>query len=144
MVTGSSAALTPGSVLDLADAEYVLLTTYTSDGRPKPTPMWAALDGDALVVTTEADSWKVRRARATPRVTLAACDARGNPLGSPVEGLALVVTDRLWERVEAAVVAKYGWKHRVIQLVRRFRRRPGGGAGLVIRDVPPPAPSPQA
>ena len=62
-------------------SEYILLTTFTKDGRPKPTPIWAAPDGDRLLVITEENSWKVKRIRNTPRVTLAACDVRGNPKG---------------------------------------------------------------
>lgn len=40
---------------DLAEAQYLLLTTFTKDGRPKPVPIWAALDtdrGDRLLVIT--------------------------------------------------------------------------------------------
>lgn len=54
---------------DLAKAQYILLTTFTKDGRPKPVPVWAALDkdrGDRLLVITEGKSWKVKRIRNTP------------------------------------------------------------------------------
>ncbi|WP_197509209.1 pyridoxamine 5'-phosphate oxidase family protein, partial [Mycobacterium sp. E3247] len=33
---------------DLAKAQYILLTTFTKDGKPKPVPVWAAADGDRL------------------------------------------------------------------------------------------------
>src|SRR6185437_7382003 len=33
------------SFADIAKAQYILLTTFTKDGRPKPTPIWAANDG---------------------------------------------------------------------------------------------------
>ena len=59
----------------------MLLTTFTKDGRPKPTAIWAAPDGDRLLVITEEKSWKVKRIRNTPRVTLAVCDLRGKPEG---------------------------------------------------------------
>ncbi len=64
---------------DVAKSKYVLLTTFTKDGRPKPTAIWAAPDGDRLLVITEEDAWKVKRIRNTPRVTLAMCDMRGKP-----------------------------------------------------------------
>ncbi|MDT7721737.1 MAG: uncharacterized protein QOE94_2748, partial [Mycobacterium sp.] len=67
------------SFADVAKAQYVLLTTFTKDGRPKSTPIWAANDGNRLLVITQAKSWKVKRIRNTPRVTLAICDMRGNP-----------------------------------------------------------------
>ncbi|OOK73950.1 putative PPOX class F420-dependent enzyme family protein [Mycobacterium kansasii] len=73
---------------DLAKARYILLTTFTKDGRPKPTPVWAALDkdhGDRLLVISEKKAWKVKRIRNTPRVTLAICDVRGRPKSEAVE-----------------------------------------------------------
>lgn len=125
----------PTSVHDLADSEYVLLTTYTSDGRAKPTPVWAARDGDALVVVTDADAWKVRRVAVEPRVTIAACDMRGNPRGGPVDGVAVVVDGALVERVEVALRRKYGWKMGAVDLMGRLRPRGGPRVGLVVRDV---------
>jgi hypothetical protein len=31
---------------DAAKSTHTLLPTFTKDGRPKPTPRWAAADGD--------------------------------------------------------------------------------------------------
>ncbi|MGJ7441599.1 PPOX class F420-dependent oxidoreductase [Aquipuribacter sp. MA13-6] len=126
----------PASVHDLAGCEYLLLTTYTKDGRAKPTPVWAAPDGDVLVVHTPADSWKVRRVRNTPAVTLTACDARGNPRGGPVDGVAVAVDGDLLPRLEAALHRKYGWKYALYAFGARFATGRGGPAGLVVRDVP--------
>lgn len=125
----------PTSVADLAGSEYVLLTTYTRDGTAKPTPVWAAPDGDALVVTTTDGTWKVRRVRAEPRVTLAACDVRGHPRGAPVEGVAVVVGAEHMPRVDAALRRKYGWKLRVTELVTGLRRSRVTRVGIVVRDA---------
>ena len=79
---------------DLAKAQYILLTTFTKDGRSKPTPIWAAVDkerGDRLLVITGGNSWKVKRIRNTPRLTLATCDMRGRPTSEAVEGTAAVL-----------------------------------------------------
>lgn len=76
---------------DVSKSEYILLTTFTKDGRPKPTAIWAASDGDGLVAITQEKSWKVKRIRNTPRVTIAPCDVRGNPRGEPVEAVATVL-----------------------------------------------------
>lgn len=127
-------AAAPTSVLDLAGCEYVLLTTYTHDGRAKPTPVWASRDDDALVVITGSDSWKVRRVRAAPRVTLAACDLRGHPRGAPVEGVAVVVGAEHLPRVQAALLRDYGWQMRLTMLLERFRPSRGTRAGIVVRD----------
>jgi uncharacterized protein len=71
----------PVTFADVAKSEYILLTTFTKDGRPKPTVIWAVADGDRLVAITQEKSWKVKRIRNTPRVTIAVCDRRGNPKG---------------------------------------------------------------
>ena len=42
----------------LRRSEYISLTTYRRTGVPVPTPVWAAPDGDSLVVWTRADSGK--------------------------------------------------------------------------------------
>ena len=65
------------SFQDVIKSKYLLLTTFTKDGRPKPTAVGAAADGDRLLVHTEEDSWKVKRIRSTPRITVAVCDIRG-------------------------------------------------------------------
>jgi hypothetical protein len=50
---------------DVAGERFVSLTTFRRDGTPVATPVWIARDGDALVVTTPADSGKVKRLRST-------------------------------------------------------------------------------
>ena len=41
---------------EVSRAKYLLLTTFTKDGRPKPTPIWTAPDGNRLLVITE-EGW---------------------------------------------------------------------------------------
>ena len=36
----------PVTFAEVAKSEYILLTTFTKDGRPKPTAIWAAPVGD--------------------------------------------------------------------------------------------------
>ena len=43
----------PTTFDEVAQSKFILLTTFTKDGRPKPTPIWAAPDGDRLLVITE-------------------------------------------------------------------------------------------
>ena len=38
---------------DVARSKYLLLTTFTNDGRPKPTAVWGARDGDKLLIITD-------------------------------------------------------------------------------------------
>ena len=76
---------------DLAAAKFVLLTTYRKDGSAVDTPVWAAPDGNRLLVWTVADAYKVRRLRRDPRVSLAICDARGNAKSAAVPGIGEVL-----------------------------------------------------
>jgi uncharacterized protein len=94
---------------DVSRAKYLLLTTFTKDGRPKPTPVWGVPDGDRLLVITDDGSWKTRRIRNTPRVTVAECGALGQRGGEPVEAVARMLPDSETRRVYDAVVKRYWW-----------------------------------
>ncbi len=94
---------------EVAKARYLLLTTFTKDGRPKPTPIWAAREGDRLLVITKDGSWKVKRIRNTPRVTLAVCGVLGKPKGEPVEAVARVLPSDQTRHVYNAIVKRYWW-----------------------------------
>ena len=93
---------------EVSKARYILLTTFTKDGRPKPTAVSVAPDGDRLLVHTEEDSWKVKRIRNTPRVTVAVCDMRGRPKGEPVEAVAKVLDKAEAAVVQRAITKRYG------------------------------------
>lgn len=66
---------------EILHAKYVLLTTFRKDGSAASTPLWAAADGDQLLMWTVTDSYKVKRIRRNSEVTVAVCDARGNRRG---------------------------------------------------------------
>lgn len=123
----------------LGRSRYVLLTTFRRDGRPVPTPIWLAPDGDRLVVFTGSATGKVKRIRHTGRVLLAPCTARGRRLGADVEGSAtLVPFDPALDR---AMKAKYGVQYRFVHLVeavaRRLGREIGDPTGIALRVVAP-------
>jgi uncharacterized protein len=94
---------------DVSRSKYLQLTTFTKDGRAKPTAIWAAPDGDRLLVITDADSWKVRRIRNTPRVTIAKSNTLGKPKSEPVEAVARVLPKTETKRVYNAVMKRYWW-----------------------------------
>ena len=52
---------------DLAKAQYILLTTFTKDGKPKPTPIWAALDKRRRGPTSGDHRRKVVEGQANPQ-----------------------------------------------------------------------------
>lgn len=126
------------ALLDLADEQYVLLTTTRQSGLTVPTPVWVARDGDALVVTTGAESGKVKRMRHTPAVTLQACDRAGNPRdGAPViSGYATVHDDEASrERLDAALSEKYGVQYSAIRAMGKLRGR-RANESIVVRLTP--------
>jgi PPOX class probable F420-dependent enzyme len=87
------------------------------------TAVWIARDGDALVVTTTADSGKVKRIRHDSHVEMRVCDRRGRvPEGAePVAGVAEVVSPNAGHL--AALRAKYGLEYRLAVAVERLLRR---------------------
>jgi PPOX class probable F420-dependent enzyme len=94
---------------DVANSKYLLLTTFTRDGRPKPTAVWGAPDGGKLLIVTDDGSWKTKRIRKTPRVTIQRSGALGQPKGEPVEAVARVLPKDDTRRVYDAVVKRYWW-----------------------------------
>ena len=123
------------SFADVAKAQYVLLTTFTKDGRPKPTPVWAAPDGDRLLVISEGKAWKVKRIRSTPRVTLAVCDIRGRPKSEAIEATAAILDKSQTGAVYDAIGREYGIVGRVFNLFSKLRGGMQNNVGLELRSA---------
>ncbi|MCV7384631.1 PPOX class F420-dependent oxidoreductase [Mycolicibacter longobardus] len=117
---------------EIAKSDYLLLTTFTKDGRPKPTPVWAAPDGDRLLVITQESSWKVKRIRNTPRVTLAVCDMRGRPKGEAIEAVATVLDKTHNGAVYDAIGRRYPIVGRVFNLFSKLRGGMRTNVGLAL------------
>lgn len=117
---------------EIAKSDYLLLTTFTKDGRPKPTPVWAAADGERLLVITQESSWKVKRIRNTPRVTLAVCDVRGRPKGEAIEAVAAVLDKADNGAVYAAIGKRYGIIGRVFNVFSKLRGGMRNNVGLAL------------
>ncbi|HZE16632.1 MAG TPA: PPOX class F420-dependent oxidoreductase [Mycobacterium sp.] len=120
---------------DIAKSQYVLLTTFTKDGRPKPTPIWAASDGDRLLVISQEKSWKVKRIRNTPRVTLAVCDLRGHPKSEAIEATATILDKSHNGTVYSAIAKRYGLVGRMFNFVSKLRGGMENNVGLEIRPA---------
>jgi uncharacterized protein len=105
----------------IAGSEYILLTTFTKDGRPKPTAIWAVVDGDRLIAITQEQSWKVKRIRNTPRVTIAECDRSGKPKGEAVEATAIILDKSANAATYDALGKRYGLIGKTFNFVSRLR-----------------------
>lgn len=111
----------PVTFAEVAKSEYILLTTFTKDGRPKPTAIWAVPTGDGLIAITQEQSWKVKRIRNTPRVTIAKCDRRGNPKGEAVEATAAVLDKSVNGETYDAIGRRYGLMGKTFNLFSKLR-----------------------
>ncbi len=121
---------------DLAKAQYILLTTFTKDGKPKPTPIWAAVDkerGDRLLVITQEKSWKVKRIRNTPRVTLATCTVNGRPTSEAVDGTAAILDKSETAAVYDAIGKRYGVVGKVFNFFSKLRGGMENNVGLALK-----------
>ena len=111
----------PITFADVAKSEYLLLTTFTKDGRPKPTAIWAAPQGGGLVAITQETSWKVKRIRNTPRVTVAECDRSGNPKGEAVEAVATILDKSANGATYDAIGKRYGLLGKTFNFLSKLR-----------------------
>jgi PPOX class probable F420-dependent enzyme len=127
------------SFQDVIASKYLRLTTFTKDGRPKPTPVWAVPEDGKLLVITDDGSWKTKRINNTPRVTIAKSGMLGKPKSDDVEGVARVLPKSETRRVYHAVLKRY-WYHAPWFYLHSILR---GGidkvhVGLEVTEITPP------
>ena len=116
----------------LGSEKYVLLTTFRRDGRAVATPLWVVPDGAGLAFWTPKDTGKLKRIRNSGRVTVAACDIRGNTKGEAVEATARIGDEADRVRVGAALQRKYGVTGRLTLLGSRIRRGLHGTTTILV------------
>ena len=122
---------------DVARERYLLLTTLTKDGKPKPTAVWGVPEGDKLLIITDDGSWKTKRINNTPRVTIQKCGVLGKVKGEPVEAVARMLPKSETRRVFNLIIRRY-WNHAFYFIPHTLLR---GGidkvhAAIEVRAVP--------
>ena len=128
--------------MSISNEEYVSLVTYKKDGTPKPTPVWIVDLGDGTAgFTTWGESWKAKRVRNNPDVTLQPCDQRGNITDGTdiVEATARIATPDEYKTVSKLVKEKYGMWVTVIKTMNSVRSALGKGGqsdSAIIIDLP--------
>lgn len=125
--------------MSLGEEKYISLTTFTRDGRPKPTPVWIARLGDSKYgFTTDETSWKAKRIRNSAKVLVQPSNMRGvaKPGTKPLEATAEVVTGAAYEAVSRSIAAKYGWQYSMTGMRKKARKLFGkdvaSDCGIVI------------
>ncbi|UFS97095.1 PPOX class F420-dependent oxidoreductase [Nocardia huaxiensis] len=120
--------------LRLGDGPYVYLTHFRKDGTPVGIPIWVVRDGAHLAVWVEnADTWKVERMRRNPRVTVAACDLRGNRRGPEIPATAEVLDTAGTDRVRSLIASKYRLRGRFALYANRIARGKNTSVGIALR-----------
>ncbi|MEB3030766.1 PPOX class F420-dependent oxidoreductase [[Mycobacterium] nativiensis] len=104
---------------ELHDSHYALLRTFRRDGTPADTPVWFALDGDAVLFRTKIGP-KTKRLAVRPDVELTACDYRGRPRldATTVSGRATILSGENAEAANRTLHRRYGWQWTVMPMVR--------------------------
>lgn len=87
--------------------KYISLATFRKNGTAVRTPLWFAESDAKLVFMTRNDSWKYKRIRNNPRVTVAPCNMRGKITGPDFPGTARVLPPDQWARAKQAIHRKY-------------------------------------
>jgi PPOX class probable F420-dependent enzyme len=76
------------SLIQFEKQKYLNIETVRKNGQVVKTPVWFALDGDMLLVWTEADSGKAKRIRRNDKVRVVPSSMAGEPVGEWVNATA--------------------------------------------------------
>ena len=122
---------------DLGNPKYIALETFRKNGEGVKTPVWTVPKDGKLLVWTQGDSWKVKRARNNPRVRVAKCDMRGNIEGAWTEGVVSSISDEkdVKKMMARHLRRKYPFMVAFVSLVAFVRRENTGQVVVEIEDV---------
>jgi len=87
--------------------KYISLATFRKNGTPVRTPLWFAELNGKLYFMTRNDSWKYKRIRNNPNVTVAHCTIRGKITGPDFAAHARVLPTEQWPEARKAVERKH-------------------------------------
>ena len=109
----------------LAEARYLLLTTFKQKGTPVSAPVQGIVDGDRAYLRVWSQSGTVRRLRHTDGVQVAPCGALGLcSHGPPLDAAARRLAGEEASRVAGQLNRKYPVRRRSLaRLLQRARRR---------------------
>ncbi|MEU7868210.1 PPOX class F420-dependent oxidoreductase [Dactylosporangium sp. NPDC049140] len=127
---------TSATVEQLGQEQYLLVTTFRRDGTPVPTPVWAARDGEALMVWTVGDSGKVKRIRRNGTITVGPCTVRGKATGEAVPAHATLLGPEGGVAVRELIKRKYGLRGRLFVWTSIRRRGADATVGIRITLTP--------
>jgi PPOX class probable F420-dependent enzyme len=112
-------------VVDLGAEKFLRLTTFRKTGVPVHTAVWVVVDGDRLLVTTGADSGKVKRLRHTSRIELTPCSQSGKVADGAIAVEATASVDPsagTRSRLDELLLQKYKLAFRAIRAASKLSR----------------------
>jgi uncharacterized protein len=109
------------AVLD--DHRSALLTTFRRTGQAVTTPVWFAIEGDAVYFRTAAETGKAKRLRRNNRVRIAPGTPRGRTLGPEVEATARLLGPEESAAARRALEQRYCFQVRLVDLFLKLRRQ---------------------
>jgi hypothetical protein len=110
-------------IAQFANQKYLNLESYRRNGQGVRTPLWFVEDNGALYFYTVADSYKVKRLGANPRVRVVPCDMRGKVKGEWVDATARRLDAEESRRANELLDRKYGLAKRIINFLSKLRGR---------------------
>lgn len=104
--------------------------------------MWFVIDNGRLLIYTGPDSFKAKRIRRNPSVTIAPCTGRGGLRGDPVPATAEFLPADETDHVMGLIKHKYRVDRVLLlpfyNLVQRLRGVPTGGPIVTLALTPAP------
>ena len=130
-----------GSGLDARfPGKYLSLTSFKRDGTGVATPVWFVIENGRLLIETDPQSFKAKRIRRNPAVTIAPCSATGRLRGGPVPARAEFLPQSELDHVGQLMARKYRIDRVLIlpmyKAVQRLRGARGGTAEVVLAITP--------
>ena len=121
----------------LGNPKFIALETFRKSGEAVKTPVWTVAQNGKLLVWTQGDSWKVKRARNNPRVRVAKCDMRGNTEGPWVEGVVASISDDREQKraMRGHLRRKYPFMYSILSFIAALRRENSGRVVVEIVDA---------
>ena len=121
----------------LGNPKFIALETFRKSGEAVKTPVWTVAQDGKLLVWTQGDSWKVKRARNNPRVRVAKCDMRGNTEGPWVEGVVASISDDREQKtaMRGHLRRKYPFMFSILSFIAALRRENNGRVVVEIVDA---------
>jgi PPOX class probable F420-dependent enzyme len=124
---------------DLDGARYISFVSYKRDGTPVATPTWVTPFDGGYAFTTDESSFKVKRIKLNPEVTITSSNVRGTvKRGFPEHrGTAEILGETASTEVAALIKHKYRYSRTVLivpfELLNKVRGKdPGRSVGVKV------------